>query len=73
MFTGLVSDIGRILRAEGDPAKLRRYAVSAAYGAESIPLGASIACSGICLTAVAVEAEAGGRSVFTVEAAAETL
>jgi riboflavin synthase len=73
MFTGLVSDIGRIVRAEGDPATLRRYIVSSAYAADSIPLGASIACSGICLTVVAVEAEAGGRSRFTVETAAETL
>ncbi len=73
MFTGLVSDIGRIVAAEGDPATLRRYVVSSAYAPESIPLGASIACAGICLTAVAVEPEAGGRSRFTVETAAETL
>ncbi len=73
MFTGLVSDVGRIVRAEGDPATLRRYVVSAGYAADSIALGASIACSGICLTAVAVEREADGRARFTVEAAAETL
>jgi riboflavin synthase len=73
MFTGLVSDVGRIVRAEGDPASLRRYVISAAYAADSIPLGASIACSGICLTAVAVEPEGKGRCRFTVEAAAETL
>jgi riboflavin synthase len=73
MFTGLVSDVGRIVAAEGDPATLRRYVVSSSYGPETIPLGASIACAGVCLTAVAVEAEAGGRSRFTVETAAETL
>jgi riboflavin synthase len=73
MFTGLVSDIGRIVRAEGDPATLRRYVVSSSYAADSIALGASIACSGICLTAVAVEPEPGSRSRFTVETAAETL
>jgi riboflavin synthase len=73
MFTGLVSDVGRIVGAEGDPKTLRRYIVSSAYAADGIPLGASIACSGICLTAVSVESEAGGRSRFTVEAAAETL
>jgi riboflavin synthase len=73
MFTGLVSDVGTIVKAEGDPRTLRRYVISAAYEAASIPLGASIACSGICLTAVAVEPEAAGRARFTVEAAAETL
>jgi riboflavin synthase len=73
MFTGLVSDIGRIVRAEGDPKTLRRYVVSSAYAADSIALGASIACSGICLTAVAVEPEGVDRSRFTVETAAETL
>jgi riboflavin synthase len=73
MFTGLVSDVGRIVSAEGDPQTLRRYVVSAGYPAASIALGASIACSGICLTAVAVEPEAATRSRFTVETAAETL
>jgi riboflavin synthase len=73
MFTGLVSDIGRIVAAEGDPRTLRRYVVSSAYALDSIAIGASVACSGICLTAVAVEPEAGGRSRFTVETAAETL
>jgi riboflavin synthase len=73
MFTGLVSDVGRIVKAEGDPASLRRYVISAAYPADSIAIGASIACSGICLTAVAVEPEGKDRAFFTVEAAAETL
>jgi riboflavin synthase len=73
MFTGLVSDVGRIVSAEGDPTTLRRYVVSSAYAAHSIAIGASIACSGVCLTAVSVEPEADGRSRFTVEAAAETL
>jgi riboflavin synthase len=73
MFTGLVSDVGTILSAEGDPARLRRYVIDCAYPAESILLGASIACSGVCLTAVQVEASAPGRTRFIVEAAQETL
>jgi riboflavin synthase len=72
MFTGLVSDVGEIVAAEGNPKALRRYVIDCAYASDSIALGASIACSGICLTAVAVEA-IGNRSRFTVEAAAETL
>jgi riboflavin synthase len=72
MFTGLVSDVGVVVAAEGDPAMLRRYVIECGYPAAEIALGASIACSGICLTAVAI-AEKGGRTLFTVEAAAETL
>jgi riboflavin synthase len=72
MFTGLVSDVGEIIAVEGDPKVLRRYVIDCAYPADGIATGASIACSGICLTAVAVEAR-GGRSCFTVETAAETL
>jgi riboflavin synthase len=72
MFTGLVSDVGEIVAAEGDPKSLRRYVIDCSYISDSIALGASIACSGICLTAVAIET-VGNRSRFTVEAAAETL
>jgi riboflavin synthase len=73
MFTGLVSDVGEIVAAEGDAKKLRRYVIESKYPAVSIELGASIACSGICLTAVAVKETASSGSAFTVEAAAETL
>jgi riboflavin synthase len=72
MFTGLVSDVGTIVSAEGDPATLRRYVIACRYAADSIAIGASIACSGICLTAVSVE-DHGANTRFTVEAAAETL
>jgi riboflavin synthase len=72
MFTGLVSDVGRIVSAEGDARVLRRYVIETMYPAMSIPVGASIACSGICLTAVTVEANGSG-SLVTFEAASETL
>jgi riboflavin synthase len=72
MFTGLVSDVGTVVKAEGDAKRLRRYVIDMAYAPDSIALGASIACAGICLTAVHVVA--GGRgSHVTVETAAETL
>jgi riboflavin synthase len=71
MFTGLVSDVGRIASASaGD--RLRRFRIEAAYDAETIALGASIACSGPCLTVVDRGARDGG-SWFEVEVAAETL
>ena len=71
MFTGLVSDIGTVLSVAGDDS-LRRLTIRAGYDPAGIALGASIACSGPCLTAVAVEPAEGG-CVFAVDAAAETL
>jgi len=71
MFTGIVTDIGEVVAVEPRGA-LRRIAVACAYPAETIALGASIACSGPCLTVVDV-ALAGSRAVFQVDAAAETL
>ena len=70
MFTGLVSDVGEIVWAEAR-GELRRIRIACSYRAESIALGASIACSGPCLTAVAVES--GDRTYFVVDAGAETL
>lgn len=72
MFTGLVTDVGTIVSAEDIAPDLRRLRIASHYDAASIDLGASIACSGICLTVTAVEKTAGG-SVFQVETAAETL
>ena len=71
MFTGLISDVGEIVSktTSNDVTRLR---IACAYPAESIALGASIACSGPCLTAVHVGTEE-GRTVFDIEAARETL
>ncbi|MCJ2115605.1 riboflavin synthase [Methylobacterium sp. J-001] len=71
MFTGLVSDVGTIVSIAGE-GDLRRITIRASYDPATIALGASIACSGPCLTAVAVEPAEGG-CVFAVDAAAETL
>jgi riboflavin synthase len=50
MFTGIVTDIGTIQTAEqrGD----LRCVIGCNYDAKTIDLGASIACSGVCLTVV---------------------
>ena len=71
MFTGLVSDVGEVVAVErrNDTTRLR---IACAYPAASIPLGASIACSGPCLTAVAV-GETAGRTWFDIDAGWETL
>ena len=72
MFTGIVTDIGEIsdveLKAEG----LRHVVISCSYDRASIAIGASIACSGICLTVVETGLQ-GGRTWFAVDAAAETV
>lgn len=71
MFTGLVSDIGEILAVEPRGA-LKRIRIACHYPALSIAMGASIACAGVCLTAVGM-GTMGNRSWFDVDAAAETL
>ena len=50
MFTGIVSDIGTIERveSEGDT----RVRIATTYDPDTIDLGASIACSGVCLTVI---------------------
>jgi riboflavin synthase len=73
MFTGIVTDIGEIVLVEPRPqGVLHRFVIGCAYDPASIAKGASIACCGVCLTVVAAGVT-GGRSSFTVEAAAETL
>jgi len=72
MFTGIVSDLGEVIDVEEHAEGLRRINIACGYDPDSIDIGASIACSGICLTAV----ECGRRqqsSYFAVDAAAETL
>ena len=71
MFTGLVSDVGRVLTIE-DRGELKRIRIETAYDPATIAMGASIACSGPCLTAVDF-GTTDGRHWFEVDAAAETL
>ena len=66
MFTGIITDLGRVKRLRrGDLVELT---IATAFDTSAIALGASIACSGVCLTAVATEA-----GEFSVQASAETL
>src|SRR5258705_3058882 len=73
MFTGIVTDIGEIVSltptAEG---QLHRLRIACRYDRSTIADGASIACSGVCLTVVA-SGVAGGKNPFEVDAHAETL
>jgi len=66
MFTGIITDLGRVRRLRrGD---LLDLTIATTFDTSVIPLGASIACSGACLTVVAVEPGA-----FSVQASVETL
>jgi riboflavin synthase len=72
MFTGLVTDIGEIVAVREVAEGLRRLKIACGYPRASIGEGASIACAGVCLTVVGI-GEAGGRTWFGADAAAETL
>ena len=69
MFTGIVSDIGEIVSVtRGGKAEDRRFVIGTRHDLTPVVIGASIACSGCCLTVVEKEADR-----FTVEASGETL
>ena len=66
MFTGIITDIGRVTRLEqrGD----LRATIQTGYDTGSIDIGASIACDGVCLTVIALSCDS-----FDVEISAETV
>jgi riboflavin synthase len=72
MFTGIVTDVGEVTALQVAGEGLTRLRIACSYDRASIAQGASIACSGICLTVVET-GEEGGRTWFAVDAAAETL
>lgn len=71
MFTGLVEEVGRVLRVEkaaGEGARAARIVVAASLLMPELKKGASICVSGVCLTAVEVAPES-----FAADLAAETV
>ena len=69
MFTGIITDVGEILDVvqEGD----LRARIATGYDPETIDIGASIACDGVCLTVVALGNSP--RNWFDVQISAETV
>ena len=67
MFTGIVTSVGSVRAVEkrGDT----HIVISAPFDAGEVPIGASIACAGCCLTVTGHS----GNSSFSVTASAETL
>lgn len=66
MFTGLIMDVGTLRSADGD--RDLRFVIGTAFDMEKVDIGASIACSGACLTVVEK-----GYDWFSVDVSAETL
>jgi riboflavin synthase len=66
MFTGIVTDVGTVRSAEqrGD----LRLTIATAFDMDSVDIGASIACSGVCLTVVDK-----GQDWFAVDVSGETV
>jgi len=69
MFTGIVTDIGRVVAVEQRADAL--YTLATRYDMDSVAIGASIACSGVCLTVV--DRVGGPEGRFSVSVSAETL
>ncbi|MBB6250254.1 riboflavin synthase [Nitrospirillum iridis] len=65
MFTGLITDVGQVTAVErrGDT----RFTIATGFDLETVAIGASIACNGVCLTVVEK-----GADWFKVDVSAET-
>ncbi|MBO6725446.1 MAG: riboflavin synthase [Rhizobiaceae bacterium] len=72
MFTGIVTDIGKVA-AISPLAEGRRLRIETAYDPATIDIGASISCSGVCLTVVALPEAGSNARWFEVEAWEEAL
>ncbi len=66
MFTGIVSDLGEVTEISGKGDVLFR--IKTTFDAQQVPIGASIAHNGVCLTVIER-----GPDWFAVQASAETL
>ena len=68
MFTGLVTDVGKLHEIDGGHMRVRT-----AYDPATIDLGASIAHDGCCLTVTDLEPVSGGGCIYGVDVGPETL
>ncbi len=69
MFTGIITDIGRVLEVRQDGDLHAKIATS--YDIDGIDIGASIACDGVCLTVTGLGASP--EPWFSVDISAETV
>lgn len=66
MFTGIITDLGQVLKLSREDGA--RFEIGTRYDMETVAIGASIACNGVCLTVVEK-----GAGWFAVDASRETL
>jgi riboflavin synthase len=67
MFTGIITDLGTVQKAEGG-----RFSIASSFDPAKVAIGASIACDGCCLTVVSVE-QTGSGCIFSVDVSDETM
>ena len=72
MFTGIVTDVGTVAGTTPLPEGVR-LRIETAYDPATIAIGASIACSGVCLTVTGLPEEGANQRWFEVEAWEEAL
>lgn len=72
MFTGIVTDIGKISSVAPLPEGVR-LRILTAYDPETIAIGASISCAGVCLTVTGLPDAGSNARWFEVEAWEEAL
>jgi len=68
MFTGIVTDLAEIASVQHTKERGTRFEIASHYDLGGIPIGASIAHNGVCLTVVDIK-----NGLYTVEVSAETL
>lgn len=73
MFTGIISDLGRIQEIVRRPGGDLRLVVAPGAPLQGVALGASIACNGVCLTVVEQGGADGATDWFAVDVSGETL
>ena len=69
MFSGIVSNVGSVVETV-ERNDVKHIAIACDYMLSTIEIGASIACSGICLTVTGKGYHEGGGTVFRVTLAA---
>ena len=68
MFTGIITDLGRVRAVARQPGGGTRFEFAPRYDMSTVDIGASIACNGVCLTVIDK-----GDGWFAVQASDETL
>lgn len=68
MFTGIITDVGRVKSVEHIKGGDTRFDFETAFDMDTVDIGASIACSGACMTVIEK-----GNGWFAITASAESL